>query len=106
MCEDFSERILQQRTRKDAAQAIVQLFAEGLQRETDAFRKERSLFPPIFCRQYEPETGALKSSVYRLGINRYDTLETALAEVLAEGHTDAEVASVFKHFQWKDGTLT
>ena len=106
VCEDFSERIVQQRTRKDAAQAIVQLFAEGLQRETDAFRTERSLFPPIFCRQYEPETGALKSSVYRLGINRYDTLETALAEVLTEGHTAAEVASVFKHFQWEDGTLT
>ena len=104
--DNWTERIVQRQTREHAAQAIVQLFAEGPHRETDAFSTERSLFPPIFCRQYEPETGALKSSVYRLGINRYDSLETALAEVLAEGHTAAEVASVLKHFQREDGTLT
>ena len=98
--ENFSERIVQRHTRKDAVQAIVELFAEGLQREMDGFGEtERALFPPIFCRRYEPETGALKSCVYRLGMDRYDDLETALAEVLAEGHTAAEVASVFKHFQ-------
>ncbi len=97
--ENFSERIVQQHTRKNTAQAIVQLFAEGLQRETDNFGTERTLFPPIFCRRYEPETGMLKSSVYRLGINRYDGLETALAEVLAERHMAAEVESVFKYFQ-------
>ena len=100
--DNWTERIVQRQTREHAAQAIVELFAEGPHRETDAFSTERSLFPPIFCRQYEPETGALKSSVYRLGINRYDSLETALAEVLAEGHTAAEVASVFKHFQRED----
>ncbi len=100
LCENFSERIVQRHTRKDTAQAIVQLFAEGLQRETDDFEETvRTLFPPIFCRQYEPETGVIKSCVYRLGINRYDELETALAEVLTEGHTAAEVVSVFKHFQ-------
>ena len=101
LCENFSERIVQRYTRKDTAQAIVQLFAEGVQRETDDFEEtERTLFPPIFCRQYEPETGALRSCVYRLGINRDDDLETALAEVLeTERHTAAEVASVFKHFQ-------
>lgn len=101
LCEDFSERIVQRHTRKDTGQAIVQLFAEGLQRETDDVGTERTLFPPIFCRRYEPETGALKSSVYRLGINRYDNLKTALVEALTEGHTPAEVASVFKHFQWE-----
>lgn len=100
LCDNFTERIVQRHTRKDAAQAIVQLFVEGLQRETVDFEEtERTLFPPIFCRRYEPETGTLKSSVYRLGINRYDGLETALAEVLAEGHTAAEVEWVFKHFQ-------
>lgn len=100
LCEDFSERIVQRYTWKNATQAIVQLFAEGLQRETGDFEEtERTLFPPIFCRRYEPETGRLTSSVYRLGINRYDGLETALAEVLAERHTSAEVASVLKHFQ-------
>ena len=100
LCDNFMERIVQRHTRKDTAQAVVQLFAEGLQRETDDFGEtECALFPPIFCRRYEPETGVLKSCVYRLGMDRYDDLETALAEVLAEGHTSAEVASVFKHFQ-------
>ena len=100
LSDNFTERIVQRHTRKDAAQALAQLFAEGLQRETDDFEEtERTLFPPIFCRRYEPETGMLKSSVYRLGINRYDGLETALAEVLAERHTAAEVALIFKNFQ-------
>ena len=100
LCDNFTERIVQRHTRKDTAEAIVGVFEESFQRETDDFREtERTLFPPIFCRRYEPETGMLKSSVYRLGIHRYDRLETALAEVLAEEHTAAEVASVFKHFQ-------
>ena len=100
LCENFSERIVQRHTRKDTAQAVVQLFGEGLQRETDDFGEtEGALFRPIFCRRYEPETGVLKSCVYRLGMDRYDDLETALAEVLAEGHTSAEMALVLKHFQ-------
>ena len=100
LCDNFTERIIHRHTRKDAAQAIVQLFAEGLQRETDDFGTEGTLFPPIFCRRYEPETGALRSCVYRLGIDREDNdLETALAEALTEEHTPAEVASVLKHFQ-------
>ena len=101
LCDNFSERIVQRHTRKDAAEAIVGVFKESFQREADDFAEtEKVLFPPIFCRQYEPETGVLRSCVYRLGINRDDNdLETALAEVLAEGHTAAEVASVFKHFQ-------
>ncbi|MYH82726.1 glycosyltransferase family 4 protein [Candidatus Poribacteria bacterium] len=101
VCENFSERIVQRHTRKGTAGAIVRVFEESFQRETDDFGEtERTLFPPIFCRQYEPETGALRSCVYRLGINRDNNdLEEALAEVLAEGHTSAEVASVFKHFQ-------
>ena len=100
--ENFSEQIVQRHTRKDAAEAIVRVFEESFQRETDTYlgETERTLFPPIFCRQYEPETGELRSCVYRLEINRDDDdLETALAEVLAEGHTATEVASVFKHFQ-------
>lgn len=101
LCDNFTERNVQRHTRKDAAQAIVGVFEESFQRETDDYscEIERTLFPPIFCRRYEPETGVLKSSVYRLGINRYDGLETALAEVLAEEHTAAEVEWVFKHFQ-------
>ncbi len=98
-CQGFAKGIAQRYTRKNAAQALIQVFEEGFQRRTDDFRTERTLFPPIFCRRYEPDTGTLRSSVYRLGTNRYDHLETALAEVLAEGHTPAEVESVFKHFQ-------
>jgi len=98
-CQGFAKEIVQRYTRKNAAQALIQVFEEGFQRRTDNFRTERALLPPIFCRRYEPDTGTLRSSVYRLGTNRYDHLETALAEVLAEGHTSAEVAFVFKHFQ-------
>ena len=109
LCDNFSERIVQRHTRKDAAEALVGVFAERFQREreTDDFGEtESTLFPPIFCRRYEPETGALKSCVHRLGINRDDDdLETALAEALeTEGHTAAEVESVFKHFQ-REGSI-
>ena len=103
-CEGFAKEIAQRYTRKNAAQALIQVFEEGFQRRTDNFRTAPALFPPIFCRRYEPDTGTLKSSVYRLGTNRYDHLETALAEVLAEGHTPTEVESVFKHFQRENST--
>lgn len=97
--ENFAKEITQRYTRKNAAQSLIQAFEEGFQRRIDNFQTNRTLFPPIFCRRYEPDTGTLRSSVYRLGTNRYDHLETALAEVLAEEHTPAEVESVFKHFQ-------
>ena len=100
-CQGFAKESVQRYTRKNAAQALIQVFEEGFQRRTDDFRTARTLFPPIFCRRYEPDTKTLKSSAYRLGTNRYDHLETALAEVLAERHTPAEVESVFKHFQQK-----
>ena len=116
--ENFAKGIAERYTRKNAAQALIQVFEEGFQRRTltensstDTFAKARvlgqnfrtapALFPPIFCRRYDPDTGTLRSSVYRLGTNRYDHLETTLAEVLAEGHTPAEVESVFKHFRQK-----
>ena len=103
-CQGFAKEIVQRYTRKNAAQALIEVFEEGFQRRTDNFRTARTLFPPIFCRRYEPDTGTLRSSVYRLGTNRYDHLETALAEVFAEGHTPAEVESVFKHFQRDDSS--
>ena len=105
-CQGFAKEIAQRYTRKNAAQALIQVFEEGFQRSTDNFPTAPALFPPIFCRRYEPDTGTLRSSVYRLGTNRYDHLETALAEVLTEGHTPAEVESVFKHFQRKHSTPT
>ena len=103
-CEDFAKEVAQRYTRKNAAQTLIHVFEDGFQRRTDNFRTERALFPPIFCRRYEPDTGTLRSCVYRLGTNRYDSLEDALAEVLTEGHTTAEVESVFKHFQRDDST--
>ena len=103
-CQGFAKEIAQRYTRKNAAQTLIQVFEEGFQRSTDNFPTARPLFPPIFCRRYEPDTGTLRSSVYRLVTNRYDHLETALAEVLAEGHTPAEVESVFKHFQREHST--
>ena len=103
-CEDFAKEVAQRYTRKNAAQALIQVFEESFQRRADDYRTARALFPPIFCRRYEPDTGTLRSSVYRLGTNRYDHLETALSEVLAEQHTSAEVASIFKHFQ-REGSV-
>ena len=99
LCENFTERIVHQYTRKNAAQALVGVFAECSQREPDDLRTESPLFPPIFCHRYDPDTGEMGSSVYRLGMNRYDRLETAVAEALTERHTPAEVESVFKHFR-------
>ena len=99
LCENFTERIVHRYTRKDAAQALVRVFAECSQRNPDDLRTESPLFPPIFCHRYDPDTRAMGSSVYRLGMNRYDRLETAVAEVLTERHTPAEVESVFKHFR-------
>ena len=96
--ENAVEAIVQQYTWKKAAQELVGVFAESSQRKTDDFRTESTLFPPVFCRQYEPDTGAIRSCAYRFGMNRYDGLEPALAEVLGERHTPAEVESVFKHF--------
>lgn len=104
LCENFTDRIVQRHTRKDAARELAKVFEESLQRKTKDFRTERTLFPPIFCRRYEPDTGTIRSCVYRVGTNRYDGLETALMEVLAKRHTPAEVESVFKHFQRDNST--
>ena len=101
--ENAAAAVAQQYTRKRAAQELVRVFAESSQRKMDEFRTESTLFPPVFCRQYEPDTGAIRSCAYRLGTNRYDGLEPALAEVLAERHMPAEVESVFKHFR-RDGS--
>ena len=104
LCENFAERIVQRHTREDAARELAKVFEENLQRKTKDFTIERTLFPPIFCRRYEPDTGTIRSCVYRVGTNRYDGLETALTEILAKRHTPAEVESVFKHFQREDST--
>lgn len=70
---------------KNAAREFVKMFEESVQRKTEDFRTEGTLFPPIFCRRYEPGTEKMRSCVYRVGTNRYDQFETALTEVLADG---------------------
>ena len=102
--ENAAKRLAQKFTWEKVAQDIVQGIEEGHRQKVNAFRRERNLSPSIFCRRYDPGAGITASSVYRLGTHRYDCLQTALAEMLAEQHTPAEVEAVFKHFQGKGFT--
>ena len=103
-CENTAKRLAQKFTWEKVAQEIVQGIEEGHRQKVNAFRRERNLSPSVFCRRYDPGTGTTESSVYRLGTHRYDCLQTALIEMLAEQHTPAEVEAVFKHFQGKGFT--
>lgn len=103
-CEEIAKSLVQKFTWEKVAQEIVQLFKEGHQQSIDISSREKSLLPSVFCRRYNPGTGTTKSSVYRLGTNRYEHLETALVEILSEQHTPTEVEYVFKHFQGKGST--
>ena len=100
-CENAAKRLAQKFTWEKVAQEIVQGIEEGHRQKVNAFRRERNLSPSVFCRRYDPGTGTTESSVYRLGTHRYDCLQTALIEMLAEQHTSAEIEAVFKHFQGK-----
>lgn len=100
-CEDVAKHLAQKFTWEKVAQEIVQCLEEGCQQSVNAFRRERNVSPSVFCRRYDPGSGATESSVYRAGSNRYDCLKTALAEILAEQHTPAEIEAVFRHFQGK-----
>ena len=98
-CENVAKSLAQKFTWEKVVQEIVQLFEEGHQQKVNVPRAERALFPSVFCRRYDPGTGTTASSVYRLGTNRYDSLETALVEMLAEHHTSTEIEAVRKHFR-------
>ena len=100
-CENVAKGLAQKFTWEKVAQEIVQCFEEGHQQSVNVFRQERNVSPSVFCRRYDPGSGTTASSVYRAGSNRYDCLETALAEILAEQHTPAEIEAVFRHFQGK-----
>ena len=100
-CENAARSVAQKFTWEKVAQDIVQSIEGGHQQTANAFRRKRNLSPSVFCRRYDPGTGTTASNVYRLGTNRYNCLQTALAEVLSEQHTPAEVEAVFKHFQGK-----
>ena len=103
-CENVAKGLAQKFTWEKVAQEIVQCLEEGHQQSVNVFRNERNVSPSVFCRRYDPGSGTTKSSVYRAGSNRYDCLKTALAEILAEQHTPAEIEAVFRHFQGKGFT--
>ena len=103
-CENAARSLAQKFTWEKVAQDIVQSIEEGHRQSVNALRSERNVSPSVFCRRYDPGTGTTKSSVYRLGTNRYNCLKTALIEMLAEQHTPAEVEAVFKHLQGKGFT--
>ena len=100
-CENVAKGLAQKFTWEKVAQEIIQCLEEGHQQSVNAFRRERNVSPPVFCRRYDPGSGTTESSVYRAESNRYDCLKTALAEILAEQHTPAEIEAVFRHFQGK-----
>ena len=97
--ENAARGVTRQLTWDKTAEEIAQLFEVGPRRKKSLYRTTKSLFPSIFCRRYDPGTGTIDTCAYRHGIGKYEYLETALAEVLSEHHTSAEVDSVFKHFQ-------
>ena len=96
----FARKYTWQKTTRN----IVQLFEENHLSMTKRYQMDENLFRPIFCRRYNSETRQITSDVYRLGINRYEHLEKALAETLMEQHKPTEVASVFKHFEQRIST--
>ena len=97
--EKIAKKLSQKYTWERTSAEITQLFRDKSSLKTGNYQACKSLFPPIFCRRYDPQTRQTTSDAYRLGINRYETLDKALAEVLVEHHKTAEVESVFKHFK-------
>lgn len=91
----FSQRY----TWQAAARKMLHLLEQNHPARMPPPEKRENLFRPIFCRRYHPQTHQTTSDAYRLGINRYEPLEKALAETLSEHHNPTEVASVFKHLK-------
>ncbi len=95
VAKGFAQKYTWQKTTRN----IVRVFAESHPSMTRRYQKNTNVFRPIFCRRYNPQTRKITPEAYRLGINRYEHLEKALAETLMEQHKPAEVASIFKHFK-------
>ena len=100
-CERVARSFTQKYTWQETARKIIQLFEKRQSSAAGTHQTPENLFPPIFCRRYNPQTREMTSDAYRLGINRYEHLETALEETLVKQHNAAEVESVFKHFKAK-----
>lgn len=97
--EKIAKGFAQKYTWQETTRSIVRIFAENHLSMMRRYQTEANLFRPIFCRRYNPQTRKVTAEAYRLGINRYEHLEKALAETLMEQHKPTEVASVFKHFK-------
>ena len=93
-CKKVAKSFTQKYTWQETARKIIQLFEKRQSSATGTHEACVNLFPPIFCRRYNPQTRQTTSDAYRLGINRYEHLETALEETLIEQHKAAEVESV------------
>ena len=99
-CENTAKGLTQKFTWEKVAQETVRSIEEGHRKPSvNISNRKRTWLPSVFCRRYNPGTGDTTSNVYRIGTNRYDCLETALVEMLAEHHTPTEVKTVFKHFR-------
>lgn len=105
-CKKVAKSFTEKYTWQETARKIIQLFEKRQSSAAGTHQIGVNLFPPIFCRRYNPQTRQTTSDAYRLGINRYEHLETALEETLIAQHKAAEVASVFKHFKAKTPTPT
>ena len=102
--ENVAKGLAQKFTWEKVVQEIVQSIENRHRQSVNISNSEKPLLPSVFCRRYNPGTGDTTSNVYRIGTNRYDCLETALVEMLAEHHTPTEVKTVFKHFRWETST--
>ena len=98
-CENTAKGLTQKFTWEKVAQETVRSIEDGHRQSVNVSNGKRTLLPSVFCRRYNPGTGDTTSNVYRIGTNRYDCLETAFVEMLAEHHTPTEVKTVFKHFR-------
>ena len=97
--EKIAKSFAQKYSWHETARKTIQVFEENHPSMTQSHQRDENLFRPIFCRRYSPKTRKMTSDAYRLGINRYEPLEKALAETLMEQHKLTEVESVFKHFK-------
>ena len=103
--EAGAKSLRQRYTWERTAQNIVQLFAGNRRTQKGTFSTLRSQFPPIFCQHYDPGTHTTTACAYQTRTHRYESLEMALASVLSEHHTPAEVQALQKHFQQEGSTL-
>ena len=100
--EQIAKRFATKYTWEQTAQEIVGLFRQSEVRAAAHWHPlSPTLFPPLFCRRYDPRTGTTYPNAYRQGANQFENLENALAETLSKHHMPTEVETVFKHFQHK-----